>query len=69
MNTYTAVIHRTENWWVGQLQELPNVILRVQTREELIENLHSALLDILEIQREEVLAHAGEPYEEVSITA
>ena len=65
--TYTAIVKRDGNWWIGWVQEIPGVNSQGAPREELIENLRSALAEALEMNRAAALAEAGEPYEEVSL--
>jgi predicted RNase H-like HicB family nuclease len=66
---FNAVIKRDGKWWIGWVEEIPGVNGQGATREELLENLQSALKDILEINRAEALAEAGDDYEEVAIEA
>ena len=66
---YTAVIQRDGEWWVGWIEEVPGVNSQGKTRNELLENLRSALQEALEMNRSDALTAAGESYEEVSITA
>ena len=67
--SYTAVIQQDGDWWIGWVEEIPGVNSQGYTREELLENLQSALHEALEMNREEALAIATGPYEEVSISA
>ena len=46
---YTAVIQRDDPWWIGWVKEIPGVNSQGSTREELIENLRSALKEALEM--------------------
>jgi predicted RNase H-like HicB family nuclease len=66
---YTALIQRDDPWWIGWIQEIPGVNSQGATREELIENLHSALHEAIEINRQEALAAASAEHEQVSIEA
>jgi predicted RNase H-like HicB family nuclease len=66
--TYKAVVQRDGQWWVGWIEEIPGVNSQGRTRDELVENLRSALQEALEMNRSEALAAAGESYEEVIIT-
>jgi len=66
---YTAVIQRTQDWWIGWIEEISGVNSQGETREELLENLRSALSEALEMNRADALASATGPYEEVSISA
>ncbi len=67
--SYTAVVQQDGDWWIGWVEEIPGVNSQGHTREELLENLQSALHEALEMNREEALAIATGPYEEVSISA
>ena len=64
---YKAVIRRNPEWWVGWIEEIPGVNSQGSTREELLDNLRSALSEALEMNRADALAQAGESYEEESI--
>jgi predicted RNase H-like HicB family nuclease len=66
---YTALIQRDGPWWVGWIEEIPGVNSQGATREELMENLHSALQEAIEMNRAEALEAAGEHYEEECIQA
>ncbi len=48
---YTAVIQRNGDWWIGWVEELTGVSSQGRTREELVENLRSALAEALEMNR------------------
>jgi predicted RNase H-like HicB family nuclease len=50
---YTAIIRRTDKWWIGWIEEVPGVNSQGKTREELLENLRSALSEMLELERDE----------------
>jgi predicted RNase H-like HicB family nuclease len=65
---YTAVIQQSGDWWVGWLEEIPGVNSQGKTREELMENLHSAIQEALEMNRADALAACEGVYEEVSIS-
>jgi len=64
---YTAVVRRDGRWWIGWVEELPGVSSQGETRAELLDNLRSALREILEINRADALAAMEGDYEEVSI--
>lgn len=66
---YTAVIQRSGEWWIGWVEEVPGVNSQGSTREELVENLRSALSEALEMNRAEALAACEGSYEEVSLSA
>ena len=65
---YTAAIQQSGDWWIGGVEEIPGVSSQGKTREELMENLHSALQEALEMNRADALAACEGAYEEVSIT-
>lgn len=69
MNEYTAVVQRDGRWWIGWLEEIPGVSSQGESREELMENLRSALAEALEMNRSEARLAAGEGFEEVRIQA
>jgi predicted RNase H-like HicB family nuclease len=64
---YTAVVRRDGRWWIGWVEELPGVNSQGKTREELLDNLRSALKEMLEMNRTDALAAMEGEYEEVSI--
>jgi predicted RNase H-like HicB family nuclease len=66
--TYRAVIQHRDKWWIGWIEEIAGVNSQGATRQELIENLRSALQEALELNREEALAACQGTYEEVSIS-
>ena len=49
--TYSAVIQRDGDWWIGWVEEIPGVNSQGRTREELLENLRSALHEALEMNQ------------------
>ena len=69
MNQYTAAIQKDGDFWIGWIEEVPGVNSQGNSREELLESLRSALLEALEMNREEAQKAAGENFEEVQITA
>ena len=64
---YSAVIQQDGDWWIGWVAEMPGVNSQGQTREELLENLRSALEEALEMNREEARAAAQGTFEEVRL--
>jgi predicted RNase H-like HicB family nuclease len=54
---FTAIIEKSDDgWYVGQLEELPEVISQGKTMEELNSNLQDALELIISHQRETTLS-------------
>ncbi len=66
-NSYTAVVQGDGQWWVGWVKEIPGVNSQARTREELIEDLQSALKEALEMNIAEALAATTGEYEEVGL--
>jgi predicted RNase H-like HicB family nuclease len=48
---YTALIQPDGPWWIGWIEEIPGVNSQGATRDELLENLRSALQEALEMNR------------------
>ena len=65
--TYTAVVKRETDAWIGWIEEVPGVNCQEPTREELVETLKVTLAEALEFNREEALGAAGNEYEELPI--
>lgn len=68
-NEYTAAIKRDGEWWIGWIEEIPGVNTQGSTREELVENLQSALREMLEMNRQDARQAADEGFEEIRISA
>jgi predicted RNase H-like HicB family nuclease len=69
MANYRAVIQRDGEWWIGWIEEIPGVNSQGATREELLENLRSALTEALEMNRADALAAATGAFEETNVSA
>ncbi len=68
-SNFTAVIQQRGPFWVGWIEEVPGVNSQGESREELLDNLRSALDEALEMNRADALAAAqGAPYEEVRVS-
>ncbi len=67
LNQYTAVIKKTESWWIGWIEEIPGVNSQGETRAELLANLRSALGEAIEMNREQALSSAENNYTEETI--
>ena len=65
--SFTAVIKQDEGWWIGWIEEVPGVNCQGRTRKELLANLRSALLEAIEMNREDALRAAHDAYEEEAI--
>jgi predicted RNase H-like HicB family nuclease len=66
--SFTAVVKERADWWIGWIEEIPGVNGQGKTREELVENLRSALREALEFNRADALSAAGGGYTEETIT-
>jgi predicted RNase H-like HicB family nuclease len=66
-SVYTAVVQRDGGRWIGWIGEIPGVNAQGHTREELIENLRSALSEALEMNRAEARSAAAGAFEEEAI--
>ena len=66
---YTAIVQHRDPWWIGWIEEVPGVNCQGETRQELVENLRSALEEALELNRADAVAAAGEaPFEEIRLS-
>ena len=65
--SYTAVIQKHEDWWIGWVEEVPGVNSQGLTREELLDNLRDALDEALEMNRQDAREAAVGAFEEVSL--
>lgn len=63
------MIKQDGEWWVGWVEEVPGVNSQGRTREELLENLQSALVETLEMNRQNALGAAGSDFEEITTSA
>lgn len=62
-NEYTAVIKQDDGWWIGWIEEVPGVNCQEATRDELLETLKITLKEILEINKAESIAFAGDDFQ------
>ena len=69
MADYKAIIKRDGDCYIGWIEEIPGVNSQGKTREELIENLRSALTEALEFNRAEAKSTTTGEFEEATITA
>ena len=66
-SSYTAVIQKADDWWIGWIQEVRGVNAQGATKEELMENLRAALVDILELNCSYAISAAEGEYEVVNV--
>lgn len=69
MNKYTAAIQKDGDLWIGWIEEVPGVNSQGESKAELLKNLHSALIEALELNRQEAKQAAGDKFEEIQISA
>jgi len=69
MNQYTAAVQKDGDFWIGWIEEVPGVNSQGRSREELLQNLRSALNEALELNRQDAKRAAGDNFEEIQITA
>ena len=50
--TYTAVVKRDGEWWIGWVEEVPGVNAQEESRELLITSLREVLSEALVMNRE-----------------
>ena len=62
-NEYTAVIKQAGDWWIGWIEEVPGVNCQEATHDELLETIRVTLKEILEINKAESIAFAGEDFQ------
>lgn len=65
--SYTAVIKQDGPWWIGWVEEVPDINCQEAGREELLESLRTTLAEAIDMNREEARRAAGKGYEERSI--
>jgi len=53
--SFTAIIKRSDNWWIGWIEEISGVNCQEHTKEELLESLRITLKEALEFNRYEAL--------------
>ena len=69
MNDYTSIIQKEGDWWVGWVEEIPGVNCQERTRAELLESIHEALTEMLELNREAAASAASASSERVKVSA
>jgi predicted RNase H-like HicB family nuclease len=65
--TYTAVVKREADAWIGWIEEVPGVNCQEATREELLESLRVTLAEAIEFNRADAIDAAGHGFEELPI--
>jgi predicted RNase H-like HicB family nuclease len=66
--SYTAIVQQRGPWWIGWIEETAGVNSQAETKDELIEDLRSALEEAIEMNRSEAIAAAeGSAFERVRL--
>jgi len=52
---FTATIQQSDGWWIGWVEEWAGINCQAHSREELIDDMKSAMMEMREIEREEGL--------------
>jgi predicted RNase H-like HicB family nuclease len=68
MGSYTAIIKRDGDWWIGWVEEVPGVNGQERSREELLASLRIILAEALEFNRQEARAAAESGFEEETLS-
>lgn len=66
-HTYTAVVKKSGDHWIGWIEEVPGVNCQEPSRDELLESLRVTLREALELNRKDAREAAGDDFEEQSI--
>ena len=66
-NSYTAVLKRDGDSWIGWIEEVPGVNCQEPSRDALIQTLRTTLEEALEFNREDARDAAGDDFEELRI--
>ncbi len=66
-STYTAIVHHTDEWWIGWI-EVSGVNAQERTKEELLASLKEVLKEALEFNREEARAALPGGFTEEMVT-
>lgn len=61
---FTAIIQQDGPLWIGWVIEVPGVNGQGDTHEELLDSLRSALREALEMNRQDAMAAAHQPFEQ-----
>ncbi|WP_372743330.1 hypothetical protein [Neptunomonas sp.] len=65
--TYTAIVKKEGDWWIGWIEEIPGVNCQESTKEALLETLSVTLREAIELNRGEAIDAAGDEFEELKI--
>lgn len=64
---WTAIVSQDDGWWIGWVAQVPGVNAQERTREALLATLADVLREALALNRQDALAHAQMPHEEIAV--
>jgi predicted RNase H-like HicB family nuclease len=64
---FTAIIKKTDKWYIGFCPEVPGANGQGKTRQACLEDLAAAVELMLEVNREQTLRQAGRGVEETTL--
>jgi hypothetical protein len=64
---FTALVRRDGRWWIGWIEEIAGLNSQERKRDELIENLHSALSGAIVMSWAAAVAEVAGDFEEVRV--
>lgn len=67
-STYTAIIKKDANWWIGWIEEVPGVNAQEKSRTALLASLRVILKEALEFNRAEARKAAKDNFSEELVT-
>lgn len=68
MGSYTVIIKRDEDWWIGWVEEVSGVNAQERSREELLASLRMTLAEALDFNRKEAREAAESDFEEGTLS-
>jgi len=67
-STFTAIIKKSGDWWIGWIEEVPGVNAQEKTKEELLSSLREVLSEALEFNRADARQAAEDNFTEELVT-
>jgi predicted RNase H-like HicB family nuclease len=67
MSSYTAIIKKDGDWWIGWVEEVPGVNAQERSGEELLSSLRLILGEAIEFNRKEAREAAESGFEEETL--
>ena len=69
MNSYTAIVKKSGEWWIGWIAEVPGVNCQERTKEELLASLRTTLGEIIDINSQDAFSSIPAGYERETVLA